>query len=819
MPDLVSGRVSVVIVNFRGADDVLDALGGLEALRGAEHDVEIVVVDNGSGDGSVERLREVAGIELVESERNLGFAGGCNLGVGRSTGEFVAFLNSDAKPEAGWIDAAIRAFASSPRVGAVASRVLDWEGTKVDYVDAAITWFGMGYKPFEGLAARGLSEHPKDVLFATGSAMFVRRDAFDEAGGFDERFFMFFEDVDLGWRLNLLGWTVRYEPSSVVLHRHHAAAGKFGSEREIYHLERNALFALYKNLDEFNLSRLLPPAIGLAVTRSLTRGAVQTDVFDYRAPATDGDTIAIDKVAAAGVFGVDRFVRELAALSADRRRIQSTRRVSDTAIWPLFGRTDAPGGDAPDYLDAYEATMAAFPTAAGPGRNVLIITGDPIGPRMAGPAIRAWNMALALSRENVVTLLTTSKLEPVDAPFELALVRGGDDRRFARYEEAADVIVFQGHAMAMFRGLAESQKVIVVDIYDPMHLEQLEQARELPPATWAKQVEDATGVLNEQMLRGDFFLCASERQRYLFLGQLAALGRVNPATYQGDPDLERLLAVVPFGLPDEAPMHRRDALRGVVPGIDASSRILLWGGGLYNWFDPETLIRAVSIVSTSHDEVRLFFQGTKHPHPDVPEMEIVSRSRELARELGVLDRSVFFNESWVPYDERQNYLLEADAGVSTHFSHVETTFSFRTRILDYLWAGLPIVVTEGDSFADLVEREGLGVVVPAEDPTALAAAIERVLFDADFAARCAANIARVRESFGWSNTLEPLVRFVREPRRAADLAANGGVAQVNRLRPARRRGFRRDVELIGHYLANGGPRVVLDKVRNRIRKR
>ncbi len=818
MPDVVPGRVSVVIVNFRGADDVLEALDGLKPLR-ADREVEVVVVDNGSGDGSAERLQSVPDIVLVESKVNLGFAGGCNLGVARSSGEYIAFLNSDAKPDTEWIDAALGAFESSPRVGAVASRVLDWEGTKVDYVDAAITWFGMGYKPFEGLAARGLGGSPKDVLFATGSAMFVRRDAFEAARGFDERFFMFFEDVDLGWRLNLLGWTVRYEPDSVVFHRHHAAAGKFGSEREIYHLERNALFTLYKNLDEFNLQRLLPAAIGLAVTRSLSRGGVQTDVFDYRAPASDGATVAIDKVAAAGVFGVDRFVRELEGLAEDRRRIQNTRTVSDTAIWPLFGRTDAPGGDEADYLDAYAATMSAFPTEGAHGRNVLVITGDPIGPRMAGPAIRAWNMAAALSRENVVTLVTTSKLEPVEAPFELALVRAGDDRAMARYESAADVIVFQGHAMAMFRTLAESQKVIVVDIYDPMHLEQLEQARELPPATWAKQVEDATSVLNEQMLRGDFFLCASERQRYLFLGQLAALGRVNPSTYEGDPDLEGLLSVVPFGLPDEEPVHRRASLRGVVPGIDERSRILVWGGGLYNWFDPETLIRAVASVSAAHDDVRLFFQGTKHPHPDVPEMEIVSRSRELARELGVLDRSVFFNDSWVPYDERQNYLLEADAGVSTHFSHVETTFSFRTRILDYLWAGLPMVVTEGDSFADLVEREGLGVVVPAGDPDALAAAIEKVLFDTDFAAGCAANIARVRESFRWSRTLEPLVRFVREPRRAADLAANGGAAAVNRIGTIRRRGLRRDVELIGHYLKNGGPRVVLDKVRRRIRKR
>ncbi len=87
------------------------------------------------------------------------------------------------------------------------------------------------------------------------------------------------------------------------------------------------------------------------------------------------------------------------------------------------------------------------------------------------------------------------------------------------------------------------------------------------------------------------------------------------------------------------------------------------------------------------------------------------RARELADSLGLTGRHVFFNEKWVPYNDRQNFLLDADVGVSTHFEHIETTFSFRTRILDYLWTHLPIVTTRGDGFGDLVIAEGLGVAV------------------------------------------------------------------------------------------------------------
>jgi glycosyltransferase involved in cell wall biosynthesis len=448
--------------------------------------------------------------------------------------------------------------------------------------------------------------------------------------------------------------------------------------------------------------------------------------------------------------------------------------------------------------------------------SVLIITGDPIGPKMAGPAIRAWNMAEVLQAAgNDVALMTTTLLEPVDAPFALHRVRPGENAEFARLEAWADVIVFQGHGMAQFDALRSTEKVVVADIYDPMHLEMLEQGRELGPATWNLRVETATRVLNEQLALADFFLCASERQRFFYLGQLTTLGRVNPATYENDPHLERLIAVAPFGLNATRPVHERPVVKGVREGIAPDDRLLIWGGGLYNWFDPLTLIRAVDALEKRRGAVRLFFLGTRHPGVD--EMGIVRESFDLARELGALDRSVFFNETWVQYADRQSYLAEADAGVSTHMSHIETTFSFRTRILDYLWAGLPMVVTEGDSFAELVEAEGLGVVVPAQNAAALEAALERVLFDEDFAAEARANVERVAERFVWERALAPLVDFVREPRRAADQLEG----RSNRFAGGRSRkpyGLGHDARMAWHYLRAEGAAGVLRRVRNRRRK-
>src|SRR3954454_14743663 len=296
-------------------------------------------------------------------------------------------------------------------------------------------------------------------------------------------------------------------------------------------------------------------------------------------------------------------------------------------------------------------------------------------------------------------------------------------------------------------------------MYDPMHLEHLELGREEEPRRRRQTLELTTAVMNDQLLRGDFFMCASAKQRDFWLGHLASLRRINTYTYDEDETLDSLISVVPFGLPDEVPVATSRVMKGVVPGIGEDDEVILWGGGIYNWFDPLTLIRAVDQLRRRRPNVRLFFMGLRHPNPVVPEMRMATQARNLADELGVTGTHVFFNEGWVAYEERQNYLLEADVGVSTHLDHLETAFSFRTRILDYIWAGLPVVATQGDTFGDLIEAEQLGLTVPPGEVAALEEALFRMLDDREFAAICRKNLHELRPRYMWSRVLEPLVEF------------------------------------------------------------
>lgn len=820
-PEVRPGVVSVVLVNYRGADDTIACLGHFAEVDWPADKLELIVVENASGDDSAARIRAaMPHVKVVEAGSNTGFAGGCNLGVAHATGEYVAFLNNDARPGTQWVSAAVETLAADTTIGCVACKVLDWDGELVDYVDGSLTWFGMGYKREAERPDDGSYDEPKDVLFGTGAAMFMRADVFREVGGFDERFFMFYEDVDLGWRLNVLGYRVRYEPRSVAYHRHHATMNKFGSYRESYLLERNALMSMYKNLDDESLAKALPAAMALAVRRSVARTETDATSLDLqRSPGGEGvEDVTIPKMALTGPYAIDYFVENLPTLMTSRRELQAARRRSDRELFPLFRHAIEPAYAVQSYVDGHDALVEAFRIAEHfvSRLRVLVVTGEPLLDRLAGPAIRAWEIAAALAPEHEVRLLSTKGAEIVDDRFEVVHARAKDLRAATDW---ADVIIFQGFLLEAAPWLRDSKKIIVADIYDPMHLEQLEQAKDLGPGGREVALREITRVLNEQLRRADFLLCASDKQRDFWLGQLAGQGRVNAAVYDEDESLEQLIAVVPFGISDEPPVQRRHAIKGAVPGIGKDDKVVLWGGGIYNWFDPITLVRAVDRIKDVHPDVRLYFLGMKHPNPDVPDMQIAWETQKLARELGLTDKHVFFNEGWVPYAERADYLLDADVGVSTHFQHIETAFSFRTRILDYLWAGLPIVATEGDAFGGFVAEHGLGRAVPAKDLDALEAALVEMLYDEAAADQARARVREFAGRFTWSRTLEPLVEFCRMPRRAADLQYELGDADATARRYQRPSGgLREDLGLVGQYLREGGPVELARRVGGRVRR-
>lgn len=384
---------------------------------------------------------------------------------------------------------------------------------------------------------------------------------------------------------------------------------------------------------------------------------------------------------------------------------------------------------------------------------------------MAGPGIRSFQFAKHLAGSFDVTLAVPFAAD-LELPGAEVVVRSEyGDGGFRRWTAGFDAVVAQRLGIRTMAHLARSRTRTIYDLYVPFMMENLGLHR-AESGGGGRRLLEYQGMNLVQAVAlgtGDAFICASERQRDLWLGALGALGRVDFEQYERDPTLRSLLDVVPFGIEPERPRQTARVLRGVVPGIRDSDVVLLWGGGIWNWFDPLTLIRAVGRIAERRDDVKLYFLGLRHPNPLIEEMAMATRAVALAGELGLAERHVFFNPGWVPYEERQNYLLEADIGVSTHFDNVETHFSFRTRILDYLWAGLPIVTSRGDVLSELVERQGLGRAADAEDLDGLTAAILELVEDEGARTAARERIAEVRGEFAWPRAVARLADLIAAP--------------------------------------------------------
>jgi glycosyltransferase involved in cell wall biosynthesis len=354
--------------------------------------------------------------------------------------------------------------------------------------------------------------------------------------------------------------------------------------------------------------------------------------------------------------------------------------------------------------------------------------------------------------------------------------------------------------------LARADLPLVVDLYDPFLFEQLEQTAGMDDGNRWAVLENARRVVVESLVRGDVFLCASEKQRDLWIGHLAAVGRVNQVSYDADPTLRRLVRVVPFGIPNEPATQVRHAIKGSLPGVADSDLVVLWGGGVYEWLDPLTVVEAVEILRRRVPNVRLVFLGMRHPHPDVPEMEVAKRTRALARERDLTGSYVHFIEGWVPYADRADWLLDADVAVSAHRDHVESAYSFRTRILDCLWAGLPVVATEGDTFGDLIERHGWGRTVPPGDPVTMAVALEDLLVNQRVRQAARAALQTLSSGFTWPAVLTPLKEFCSDPQPAPDRVDGPIRRQLARQRRASTppSGLGRNLIVLRNHVDRGG---------------
>lgn len=398
--------------------------------------------------------------------------------------------------------------------------------------------------------------------------------------------------------------------------------------------------------------------------------------------------------------------------------------------------------------------------------RVLLLCPDRAGRLMAGTAARYWEMARALSTRHEVTLAFAAPVEGLE-PGRVRLTVL-DDPELPGLAEQSTAVLIQGYVLRKLPWLKLVRVPLVVDLYDPAPLAELELVR---PGESDRERTDrfelGLSFTLEQLLYGDFFLAAHERARDFWLGMLAALGRLSPSVRAGDPLLQRLLAIVPTGLPDEPPSPSGRAGSPAHPAFEPGRQVLLWNGGIWDWMDAPTLLTAFAGLLERHPGARLLFLGTGHPNPDVPSMGACSAARELAGRLGLLDRTVFFG-GWVPYAERHRWLQAATLGVSLHREHLEARFAWRSRLLDNLWCGLPTVLSAGDALGTRMVEAEAAVPVPPGDAAAVEAALDGLLAQPDRLRQMRLRAGELAQTLRWSRVLGPFELFLAEPRMTRD---------------------------------------------------
>ena len=309
-------EISVIIVNYNGARWLDACLAAL--LASAPPATEVIVVDNNSSDESRAILQKYTDVRVLALDENRGFAGGNNAGARIARADLLAFLNNDTRVRAGWLEALRAPLDGDATIGFTTARLVYMHDTAIiDSAGDGWTRWGGAFKRGHGGAAEAYGT-PGDVFGACGAAFMMRRALFDELGGFDEDFFLAFEDVDLSYRARLLGHRCAYVPDAIVEHAGSASLGRL-SESAVAFGQRNVEWVYFIDTPWPLLLRSLPGHCLLTAAAS---------IYFLRA----------------GRLGA--FIRaKLAALAAwravlaKRAAVQSRRRASSRAIWQAMERS------------------------------------------------------------------------------------------------------------------------------------------------------------------------------------------------------------------------------------------------------------------------------------------------------------------------------------------------------------------------------------------------------------------------------------------------------------------------------------------------
>lgn len=748
--------VSVVIVTCNSRQWVERCIRSLFAQT--TKPLEIIVVDNKSDDGIADFLQSsFPDVKFIALQTRIALSAAINRGIHEAKGDFFLLLNPDVELEHNVIAEMLQVGQSAADIAAVAPKIrLLWTPSFLNGIGNRVGAFSWGVDNGLGHLDLGQFDDWAEIPSACFAAVLIPRRSWREVGALDEGYPLYYEDSDWSYRARLAGLRILAAPKAMVYHAFGSRPSDSVEEQMSAVKYAQVVYGRFRFAQKITNEKRLRFFGGylLEDILSLIRFLLRGDFSHLRA------------------YG--RAVRQWFAdhqdISQRRHQLQNTRKVDDGSLFNFQRRMPAPliWKGMPELtwdiiLRNYLPLMMSKKTKPIPefhpepqAPSLLIISHDVVDEKMAGPGMRYWEMAQALKQHLQITLAVPNITTLQDEKIKIVTYQETSSSSLQPLVESHEIALISGYMVEKFPFLKTTTTRLIVDLYTPMVLENIHYYLQEPMDVQMAANRHGIDVMNRLIAVGDFFICGNERQRDFWLGVLAAQGRVNPLNYAEDSRLYKLIDVVGMGFPSQSPRREKAILRGVHPNFPPEARIVLWGGGLWNWLDPLTLLKAWRQVLDQFPTARLVFLGTRHPNSSVPAHEMATRTIQLAEQMGEKDKTIIFLE-WIPYKDREALLLEADVGVTLHPVHAETRFSLRTRVLDYIWAELPTVITEGDVTSEWVREYGIGEVAAEANPDDVARALINVLKRTKESYR--SSFEPLKRKYTWTNVVKPVLEY------------------------------------------------------------
>src|SRR3989304_6619877 len=472
--------VTISIANLNGRSYLGQCLDSIKEMEYPMDKIEIIVVDNGSIDGSVEFIKgNYPDIKIIKNSKNMGFAYANNQAAKNAAGQYLAFLNNDTRVDRNWLIELLKPIYNNSTVVASGSKVLSIDGKTLDFAGSMINFEGKGFQIDYGVSTdKDKHKEYRYLLFINGGAMLINRQAFLEAGGFDEDFFAYYEDVDLGWRLWILGYKVIFSPKSIVYHHHHGTSKEFGEDKLRFLKERNSLYSIFKNYDDENLPKVLSASLASVFNRVFVDLKFDyKNYYDFKINGTKGakdlskkldkeiESLNISRKPLSSVMAVKDFLDNLPVLQKKREEIQENRKRDDKAVFNYFkGQFLAVSPDA-EYQKNQIGLLKSLGIyklfERGIKRKLLIVSSEVVLKEMAGPAIRVWNFAGVLSEYMDVILAIPNEVNLPEQEFKI--VQYKNDNSLREIIQDADIVLSGGTTFIKYPSIKNSDKFLVRD--------------------------------------------------------------------------------------------------------------------------------------------------------------------------------------------------------------------------------------------------------------------------------------------------------------------------------------------------------------------